>query len=38
MNERFGSFHTVLNRMRPDAAAEYKKNHPSANREEMARH
>lgn len=38
MNERFGSFYTVLNRMRLDAAAEYKKDHPSANREEIARH
>lgn len=38
MNERFVSFYTELNRLRIEAAMEYKKNHPLASREEIAIH
>lgn len=38
LNERFGSFYTVLNKMRVDAAAAYVKEHPDATREEIASH
>lgn len=38
LNERFGSFYTVLNKMRVEAAAAYVKEHPDATREEIAAH
>lgn len=38
LNERFGSFYTVLNKMRVEAAAAYAKEHPDATREEIAVH
>lgn len=38
MNERFGSFYKELNRLRVEAALEYKKKNPAATREEVALH
>lgn len=38
MNERCGSFYTEVNRLRIEAAAEYKQAHPAASREEVATH
>lgn len=38
LNERFGSFYTILNKMRVEAAADYVREHPDATREEIASH
>lgn len=38
LNERFGSFYKVLNKMRVEAAVAYVKEHPDATHEEIASH